>query len=179
MAYTWPTSFTDISIAITKQGGGAEVFRMFEPFEQPLWVAILLFVFAQAALMIVLQHGMMYEEWNLSLGDLDEDPRDRPQLTWRGVGNVLYHAWAIMLGGEEYNNWRATRNDSTALCPMRHTFKRKPTQIRSLRHRLLAAACCPPRPLVLRPCSLGCIHGKYGGLLHTTQLQAARPRHED
>ncbi|CAK0824986.1 unnamed protein product [Prorocentrum cordatum] len=94
VSYPWFSATTGAMVRRTEtQYGG---WKLFEPFEGDLWIAIVALTFAVSGVLVIL----------MGLAGLTDGQRGIG-LTSHGTAKAVYHAWAALLGGEdcEWHDW--------------------------------------------------------------------------
>lgn len=89
MAMTPPFFSGDNVALITKKTADVKLFRFLEPFHWDLWLAVIVCLFIVSGAMVLIQVV---------------DPRDGTtgKPSWRFAVTTVYHSWAAVLGGEDY-----------------------------------------------------------------------------
>jgi len=92
--YPWFSANTGAMVRRTQTPDG--LWKLFEPFETDLWIAIVVLTFGVAVVLVILMGLSGLTDGKKGLG-----------LTSHGMVKAVYHAWAALLGGEdsEWHDW--------------------------------------------------------------------------
>jgi hypothetical protein len=92
--YPWFSANTGVMVRRTDTPDG--LWKLFEPFETDLWIAIVVLTFGVSFVLVILMGLAGLTDGKKGLG-----------LTSHGMLKAVYHSWAALLGGEdsEWHDW--------------------------------------------------------------------------